>query len=425
MGGCVTSQAFLSPYSFPIQLDSYDYRMVCLFAGCIIYACFGSPTPDHFSWAEAVIAVLLALSIGVGRVRDALLQPINNIAERKRFWKSAGQVFLIYGLTLPMLTGVVKSLSVQDIVRDVFPFLFLFMPLFLLQVIRARPYYLRSIMFLVCLIGFVFSVRSIAMRYSFGCPQWCSDELLYLENMPTVLFSCLIMIGAAMHFAARRFTLKSCMMAYGLLALSLFPLMAMILTLQRASVGAVMIYSFVMFCHHFYKSPKRGLGVLAVLSFALCIASVYFGTVTSSLWLKTQKVGLNMRPQELAAVWDVITANPYSFLFGAGWGSHFSSPAVGGLSVSFTHNFFSSIILKTGIIGGILAVFYIGGLLERLARVILIAPTLGFAIFLPVAIDLSLYASFKSLDFGLMLLLISGSLVYLRHSNFSSARGNA
>ncbi len=421
----MTSQRFFSPYTLPVHIDSYDYRIICLFIGCAIYACFGSPTPDSFTLVEVVIALFLALSIGVGRVRDALLQPINRIKERKRFWKSAGQALLIYGLTIPVLIGIVSSHSFQDAWRDIFPFLFLFLPLFSLQVIRARPYYFRSLLFLVCLIGFVFSVRSIAIRYGLGCTDWCSDELLYLENMPTVLFSCLIMIGTAMHFAARSFTVKSCIIAYCLLGVSMFPLVAMILTLQRASVGAVALYSFLIFCHHFYKSPKRGIGVLFVLSFALFVVSMYFGGIFSSLWLKTQKVGLNMRPQEFAAVWQVVIASPLTFLFGAGWGSYFSSPAVGGLSVSFTHNFFSSIIFKTGIVGGILSLLYIGGLLERLVRVILIAPTLGFAILLPIAIDLSLYASFKSLDFGLMLLLVSGSLVYLRQSNFSPVRVDA
>ncbi len=406
----------VSRYDFPIHIDSYDYRIICLFAACLLYATLGSPTPDTFGGIEILIGALLALSVGVGRMRDALFQPFNRIAERKRYWKSAGQIFLLYGLSIPLIVSVLAGYAPKAIIRDLIPFIFLFLPLFLLQVIRARPYYFRVILFSVCMIGVLFSIRSVAMRYALGCPYWCGTELLYLENMPTVLFSCLFLIGASMQSVARRFTLRSCLIAFALLALSLVPLISMILTLQRASVGAVFLYVVLLWGYHFYKSPSRACGVLLVLLVALSVAGLSFYGIFSSLLVKTQKVGLNMRPQEFASVWQVATVDPLSFLFGIGWGGSFASPAVGGLNVNFTHNFFSSLFLKTGVLGIICGIAYISGLLERLIRVILKAPMLGLAIFMPILIDITLYASFKSLDFGLMLLMISSSLVYLRQS---------
>ncbi|MGH1404847.1 MAG: hypothetical protein ACRBDL_11460 [Alphaproteobacteria bacterium] len=406
----------VSHYDFPLQIDSYDYRIICFFIACVLYAVLGSPTPDTFGYVEVLIGVLLALSVGAGRMRDALLQPINRIETKKRYWKSAGQAFLLYGLSVPLLVSVLSGYAPKAIMRDILPFLFLFLPLLLLQVIRARPYYFRVILCSVCLIGILFSIRSVSMRYALGCPYWCGDELLYLENMPTVLFSCLFLIGVAMHRVARCFSLKSCLIAFSLLALSLVPLVSMILTLQRASVGAVFLYVLVLLIYHVVRSPERAFGVVVVLLTAFSIAGLSFYGISSSLLVKTQKVGLNMRPQEFYAVWQVVTASPISFLFGIGWGGSFASPAVGGLNVNFTHNFFSSIFLKTGVLGIIFGIAYVSGILERSFRVILKNPTLGLAIFMPVMIDITLYASFKSLDFGLMLLLISGSLVYLRQS---------
>lgn len=189
---------------FPMRIDSYDYRAICFFASCTLYATVGSPTPDHFGWPEILIGLLLALSIGVGRARDAILQPLKN-----RFWKTAGQVFLIYGLSVPLLVAALSGHSITVILRDVFPFLFLFLPMFLLPLIRARPYYFRSCLFVILLIGFLFSLRSLVMHFIQGCPLWCGDELLYLENMPTVLFACLFMIGSAMSFLMRGITVKN------------------------------------------------------------------------------------------------------------------------------------------------------------------------------------------------------------------------
>ncbi|MCK5374452.1 MAG: hypothetical protein KAJ40_04140, partial [Alphaproteobacteria bacterium] len=90
--------------------------------------------------------------------------------------------------------------------------------------------------------------------------------------------------------------------------------------------------------------------------------------------------------------------------------------------VNFTHNFFSSMMLKSGLIGMMLCCAYLSGLIGRLMRVISKNPVLGLAIAAPVFIDLTFYASFKSLDFGLMLLMIPSSLVYFRQ--FESLKEN-
>ncbi|MGH1376112.1 MAG: hypothetical protein ACRBCK_07165 [Alphaproteobacteria bacterium] len=397
--------------AFPIQLDSYDYRAVCLFCACMVYALFGSPTPDTFGWAELCVGVLLALSIGIGRARDAVLQPV-----KKRFWKTVGQFFLIYGLSVPLGVAVVYGHDFVSVIRDLVPFLFLFLPLFLLQMIRARPYYFRSTCFAVLMIGLLFSLRSLFMRYGVGCEIWCRDELLYLENMPSVLFSCLFLIGLAMYFVFRNFSVSSMVLGVTLITLSFLPLVAMVVTLQRASLGAVFLYIILVLGYFIYKSPARAMGVIVCGVFVVTLINLSFSHIFDSLLDKTYKVGLNMRPQEFEAVWNVVTRDVWTFLFGTGWGGHFNSPAVGGLNVNFTHNFFSSVLLKTGLLGIIFCVSYIVGLLERLSRVVFMNPVFGLALAAPILIDLTLYASFKSLDFGLVLLMISSSLVYFRQS---------
>mgnify|MGYP003672740631 CR=1 FL=1 len=408
----------VSRYRFPVQIDSYDYRTICLFTACIVYAIFGSPTPDQIGTAEVFIFVLLALAIGIGRARDAFLYHTSH-SVRVRFWKSAGQVMLIYGLSFPLCLGVAYGNESRVVLRDVVPFFFLFLPLFLLPVLRARPYYFRSIVCAIMVIGMMFSLRSLVMRFIADCPIWCGDELLYLENMPTVLFTCLLLIGGAMHIIMQGVIARNVIIFYGMLALSLLPLAAMALTLQRASLGAVALYTLMICGYFFVRAPARAIAMMLMGGIAILLVGLSFSALFDPLWVKTQKVGLNMRPQEFAAVWDIMRADPMTFLFGIGWGGQFNSPAVGGLRVNFTHNFFSTILLKTGMLGVIFCIAYILGLLERLVRVILRHPVFGLALSAPILIDLSLYASFKSLDFGLVLLLISGSLVYFRQSTFN------
>ena len=403
--------SYRPPIQIPLNIDSYDYRAICLFFACLLYGLFGSPTPEHLSIVEISVGALLCLSVGIGRARDVLFQ-----RSHRRFWKSAGQVFLLYGLTIPCLIGVFSGHDVREVVRDIMPFLFLFMPLFLLPLMRARPYYFRSTLFVILMIGMLFSFRSILMHNVMGCHIWCTDDRLYLENMPTVLFTALFLIGTGLAVMMRGLTLKNTAVFCALLMFALVPIAAMVITVQRASLGAVALYVLLIQGFFIYKMPVRGTNALFMLVIVAAILNLSFAAIFMALWDKTQSVGLNMRPQEFEAVWSVMTYDPMTFLFGIGWGGHFNSPAVGGLNVNFTHNFFSSIFLKTGLIGVILCISYIAGLLERLSRVIIKNPVIGLALAAPILIDLTLYASFKSLDFGLVLLMISSSLVYSRQS---------
>ncbi len=393
------------------KVDSYDYRVICLVLACMVYAVFGSPTPDNIGIAEIFIGLLLALSIGIVRARNVFIRHY-----KTRFWKSAGQVFLIYGMSAPLLVGVIYGNSFSAILRDILPFLFLFMPMFLLPLLRARPYYFRSILIAVLMIGVLFALRSLMMRFYDSCFVACPDELLYLENMPTVLFACLLMIGAAMSFIMRGLSVRNIAVFGVLIMVSLIPIAAMVTTLQRASLGGVVLYIVILQGYFLYKSPKRAIVLFIMGALFIAIINISFSSVFASLWGKTQNVGLNMRPQEFTAVWEIISVDMFRFLFGIGWGGQFYSPAVGGLSVNFTHNFFTTLLLKTGALGVVFCIAYVAGLLERLSRVVIKNPVFGLALAAPILIDLTLYASFKSLDFGLVLLMISGSLIYFRRS---------
>jgi hypothetical protein len=127
--------------------------------------------------------------------------------------------------------------------------------------------------------------------------------------------------------------------------------------------------------------------------------------LSRSLARKQDIVGLNMRVQEAAAVVEAVESSPGSVLFGKGWGATLASPAVGGVVVNYTHNLLTAIWLKMGLAGLILAGLYIAGLALGLLPLLWTNPVLAMALAVPLVIDTLLYASYKSLDFGLILLL--------------------
>ncbi|HEY0901002.1 MAG TPA: hypothetical protein VGD95_02655, partial [Micavibrio sp.] len=106
-------------------------------------------------------------------------------------------------------------------------------------------------------------------------------------------------------------------------------------------------------------------------------------------------------------VWESFRDQPLSLLWGQGWGAGLVSPAVGPDMVNYTHNLFTTYLLKGGLVAVALVFIYLVGLCRGLWPLIWAHPVRALAVAAPFFIDITLYASFKSLDFGLLLLLIA------------------
>lgn len=366
---------------------------LCFLMAMMIYAVFGSPTPDLFGVSEVLIALFLVMAIGFSDVKNVSI------------------VALGYGLTLPVIIGIVAGNSISDLIRDIIPFIFLYLPLFLGWMTKTHP---RLVIIAVTSIGFIFSLRTVyAYRDILWVPslwgQGPPADLLYLANSPEVLFSCLICIGVGGKMMMER---GRQLKGFILILLSFIPLIAMALMTQRAGIGAVIIFVTLCLFGLIYTRPKLAVYFLGAITVSLFSLWPFIGIVFQSLWQKTELVGLNSRAEEWSAVMHLLAQNPFALFFGFGWGGHFENPAVGGLNVNYTHSLISSLLLKTGIIG---TVFILLGcftgvvkagfsfLKERAERDYVL---MGAVIF-PFIISVFLYASYKSLGFGLILLVFS------------------
>ena len=190
-------------------------------------------------------------------------------------------------------------------------------------------------------------------------------------------------------------------------ALSLIPLTATILVSQRASVGVVILYAAYFLFWGLRRRPWRAIIPLVLLTVLIVAAWPVVGEILHSMLQKTQAVGINARGLEAMAVFNRMTGSSLAVLFGRGWGASIASPAVGGLTVNFTHSLLTTYWLKTGLCGLVLVLYYLYRLARLLTPIARTYPLLAGAMALPLAIDVTLYATFKSLDFGLMLLLLT------------------
>jgi hypothetical protein len=231
-------------------------------------------------------------------------------------------------------------------------------------------------------------------------------DLLYLANSPEVLFSAIFCLLCGGQFL---FSQRKALLGVGLVSLSFAPVVAMALMMQRAGLGFYLLNGLAGVGCLLYFYPKK-----AVIAFAVCLLAGYFlwpfiSIVGQSLLVKTELVGFNSRVQEWAAVIDVLTGRWTYFLFGEGWGGRLENPAVGGLSVNYTHSLISSLLLKTGVLGGFIILSGVLKPLVQAADAVRGRFLLFSALLSPFLISTFLYASYKSLGFGLILLAFSSS----------------
>lgn len=383
-------------------MNIFDVRLLSFAAAIIAYAFLGSPTPDNPGWVEAFIAAALIISVGFHGVYQTLKPDF-----ALPLWQSAGRLFLLFGLTFPTLKGVLSGHDLKIIVRDIVPFLFVCLPLFVSHLLAAKPKFAKLALNCVLVLGLVFSVRaSVEHIDSLFYFAKHSGELTYFANMPSVLFSCLFLIGLFAQKITQPFNFRTVSEVTLFAVLALLVSIPLVVSAQRASVGYIAFYTLLLAMFGFYRYPKRTFCLLLLFMLCLLTLSGFLKDAFALVWSKTSLVGFNMRFEELGAVWHRISGSLLDVLFGTGWGGTFESPAVGEVRVNFTHSFLTSALLKTGLCGLILAGFYIYGFIQILWRTVPTLPLMSLALFGPLVIDVFLYASFKSLDFGLTLLLI-------------------
>ncbi len=374
----------------------HDLRFFFFALAILIYALFGSPTPDNPSSVEALIGIGLVLGVGLSSVPLLFYRPDPSCR-----WL---RLLFFYGASIVLITGLLSANDPALIIRDIIPFLFICLPLFFRSLIEETSAREQMFLILCWLLGIVFAGRVLGPHYDILSAQ---EELFYLANSPILLFTAICAAGYGFYYLRRPFSGPSFLKMTVCLAAALFCLAAMSLDVQRATIGAVFLSVLILTIHTGLKAPLRLVPLVLFLGAGVFFFSSVFAELVQALSAKTIAVGFNSRLEEISAILQSAEPSVMSVLFGQGWGATYHSPAVGMMDVPFTHSFLSYVFLKGGLVMLLLALMVFVSALRRLHNIYLrgdIIPAL--ALFWALVIPYFLYASHKSLDFGLVLLLI-------------------
>lgn len=383
-------------------------RMLAFIGALLTYALFSTPTPDHSGWAEYLVIAGLLAGIGAGGLMQAGRM---RLVPGEPLWMAPARLLLVYGLSVPLITGLAQGHPASLMVRDIIPFLFLLLPLFLPISFISQPSLARWFPWVLSVMGVTFTVRVLVdfmVHVGTGSlPIGYVPDPDNLVNAPTVLFSSLFLTGMGGLYLIREKTPRTMLLAFVCLFLTFLLLLGMAGIGQRAHIGAWALAVLCWVGVLLVRQPRALLWPF-ILGMALLICFAPFvQDIAAGLWQKNTVVGLNSRVEEALTVWESFRDRPWALWYGQGWGAVIVSPAVGSDPVNYTHNLFTAYLLKGGILALFLVLLYLVTLSVGFWRLIWRHPVAALAAAAPFLIDITLYASFKSLDFGLLLVLIA------------------
>ncbi|HSK38881.1 MAG TPA: hypothetical protein VK943_03855, partial [Arenibaculum sp.] len=315
-------------------------------------------------------------------------------------WMIVGFFSFNWLLWVPLLRGAAMGNVAEDVVRDVVPLVFLFLPLLLGPAFAGVE---RAASILAAGLGgagVLFALRWLAAD---GAPVDPAER--YLPNDPAVSFAAVLLPACAAALLAhpgigRRSAWPGALLlgACGAVALA-----ALVAGVHRAAGVAAVLALGGLWVFNWRRAPVLHAAGTAVGAAALWLLREPIGRVSSTFAAKTELVGFNGRQEELAEVFRTVTASWDLFLFGTGWGGLFANPAVGEWWVSYVHSLPGYLLLKTGLTGCIAAAAWAGTLVPPALRVLSRRPVLGVAVLVPLLVGAGVHTGYKYLTFGLLL----------------------
>ena len=138
-----------------VNLKSLHLRHIGFFLALFVYGVFGSPTPDSFGWVEVAVGAGLVIAAGP-------LQVLRRFGTRPQgLWQSVAPILLVYGLSIPVISGVASGHEISLILRDMIPFLLLLLPYFMLGWQGGSVLEKTAVTAAIAFIGVAFGVRLI------------------------------------------------------------------------------------------------------------------------------------------------------------------------------------------------------------------------------------------------------------------------
>jgi hypothetical protein len=322
-------------------LNYKDIELFSLLMVVFLYA-FSFPYPRYITIIEIGIVFFLTVFI---------MDSIKHFFSVKKMF---GTLIFIYFLTVPLAIGAILNNNLNDMVRDIIPYLYF--SLGFIYFIKSRDSkelskILSYLPWMLSFSGLVYAIRELYHWSSIGenilsISQFATVN--YLTQAPIVLFAAIFFLLQSMYCIKTNKKIKSMF----LFILFTVPFLTFFLLVLRLPFFLIALTGFV-YSLILYKNNK-----LILLLVATSVTSLFILNLDSTLTAidffiqKHELVGGNNKLEEAWKVFDIIFSSNsiFTILFGKGWGALWLSPAVN-VEVGYAHSLIVFMVLKLGLIG--------------------------------------------------------------------------
>jgi hypothetical protein len=399
-------------------LIALSFKNIIFLLICGLFGFFSTPTPDSITIIEISIAFLLVVFISPINIINSIYSFSSKIYNGS--WFALIVFILLINLTfIGFFNGVYfRENGIYDFVRDFIPILYLLIPFFLFSNIENSDELERdNLIKLVCIglliisMGYIyqfisgdnFNINAIGVSLILG------DSLDNIMQDPSITFGLMYSFGMMIYFLDN----KKLFNASLFIVPQLLILTCLFASVLRAPIGLFIMLS-LFFITKMLVSKKKYMILMSgslLIPFLIVSNLDIIESLFSLIVDKNDSVGLSGRDTEIMTVISSIE-NSYDLIFGFGLGATLPDIHSYG-SVRYTHNFFVFILMKFGLLGLItfcivvyksINVFIISILFSNTNTRNFITMTATVA---PLIISLFFEPMYKSLSFGLVILLIT------------------
>lgn len=395
------------------------WRILVFVIMVVAYAGWSSSTPKEVGIPEVVIGACLSLFVGM---RGILIVLGSFMLQRQVGLSKWAFICFWWLLILPLFWGLaVRQNSLNDIMRDVIPLLYFFLPVFFVPQMGKHPaFWKKMCIWALCTIGISYSIRHfLGVENEMG--QFGQEiffvDINYFPMNPAVLFaSTFLLILGSQNILKNSYSFGVIYLLFGSVAFA-----CSLSIIVRGQIVIVLFSVILAIIINGWNNPKNPRFWLMVVALSVVILSGVTvseipGMIVESMQSKSENAGiLNSRDLEANVVITGVFSSISNFVLGQGWGGIFDAFSSGD-TVRYTHNIALYLLLKGGLLGFTFGILYCYITVTALIRYFIksiksntpehndgIDMALSFALAGTLFLNLLLEPGFKMLSLGIIM----------------------
>ena len=370
----------------------------------ILYSLYGSSTTPKIGFLEIILIILLVGTLNFKGIISFIKDNLHNLL----------LINFLFILMIGLVIALVNENKSTNILRDFIFYGYIGFFFYISNLINKNIFDIRIIIFFIFLVAIFFLFRSFYISHSldFDLKNIIIEKNYLIININTLFVACLLPL-LIIDFLKEKCTKKYFLIFFSIIFIFLYLFFCKQLSI-RSSLFVYLTFLFYIILNIFIQKKIDSFAILnkyKKFNFFLFIIFLIFLFFTAGSILPdgvVEKISNNFFNNRLSEYSSVVNElDSYSeIIFGKGIGSEILSKSTNGYS-NFLHSFFLHFYYKHGLLGLLFSLFFCFKILIEIFNSIFNLSPIAVAGFLPLLYGLSLSTSYKTLEFWMLIVLLT------------------